>query len=286
MKKENLETADFEFRNNFERIRFPHFLLFCHRARPKHFDNHMAKILEYHWLPRKNFIFEILPLRISARLAARTFSLIPPTAWTIWLSEISPVMAIFGRFVEVANDNNAVVIVTPAYIQFWVRFKICWKFKFFDEKVSNEHTCIQTVPDGPSFGVAPSGKWRWIRLSLKNDSYSVPRTIFRATVYEMSDDSFITSFILPVTLRPPLFLGHQEVIFFENSRFDFADPCLYPFRFLQRLIQHTMQIHPLMSKQDQQQFQVGLYHTFYPYSRLPDRQNLLNYQPRQKHFLH
>ena len=54
MKKENLETADFEFRNNFERIRFPHFLLFCHRARPKHFDNHMAKILEYHWLPRKN----------------------------------------------------------------------------------------------------------------------------------------------------------------------------------------------------------------------------------------
>ena len=53
MKKENLETADFEFRNNFERIRFPHFLLFCHRARPKHFDNHMAKILEYHWSPRK-----------------------------------------------------------------------------------------------------------------------------------------------------------------------------------------------------------------------------------------
>ena len=50
MKKENLETADFEFRNNFERIRFPHFLLFCHRARPKHFDNHMAKILKCHWL--------------------------------------------------------------------------------------------------------------------------------------------------------------------------------------------------------------------------------------------
>merc|ERR1712147_205079 len=45
MKKENLETADFEFQNNFERIRFPHFLLFDHRARPKHFDNHMAKIL-------------------------------------------------------------------------------------------------------------------------------------------------------------------------------------------------------------------------------------------------
>ena len=78
MKKENLETADFEFRNNFERIRFPHFLLFCHRAHPKHFDNHMAKILEYDWLPQKNF--QILPLRISARLAARTFSLIPPTA--------------------------------------------------------------------------------------------------------------------------------------------------------------------------------------------------------------
>ena len=48
MKKENLETADFEFQNNFERIRFPHFLLFDHRARPKHFDNHMAKILKYH----------------------------------------------------------------------------------------------------------------------------------------------------------------------------------------------------------------------------------------------
>jgi len=26
-------------------------------------------------------------------------------------------MAIFGRFVELANDNNAVVIVTPAFIQ-------------------------------------------------------------------------------------------------------------------------------------------------------------------------
>ena len=79
MKKENLETADFEFRNNFERIRFPHFLLSCHRARPKHFDNHMAKILEYHWLPREK-LSNPLPLRISARLAARTFSLIPPTA--------------------------------------------------------------------------------------------------------------------------------------------------------------------------------------------------------------
>ena len=82
----------------------------------------------------------------------------------------------------------------------------------------------QTVPDGPSFGVAPSGKWRWIRLSLKNDSYSVPRTIFRATVYEMSDDSFITSFILPVTLRPPLFLGHQEVIFVREFEIWFRRP--------------------------------------------------------------
>ena len=67
MKKENLETADFEFRNNFERIRFPHFLLFCHRARPKHFDNHMAKILEYHWLPRnkktfKSYLCEFRPV--------------------------------------------------------------------------------------------------------------------------------------------------------------------------------------------------------------------------------
>ena len=46
MQKGSLEIAHFEFRNNFERIQFPHFLLFCHRARPKHFDNHMARILK------------------------------------------------------------------------------------------------------------------------------------------------------------------------------------------------------------------------------------------------
>ena len=39
-------------------------------------------------------------------------------------------------------------------------FQNLLKILILDEKVSNEHTCIQTVPDGPSFGVAPSGKWR------------------------------------------------------------------------------------------------------------------------------
>ena len=103
---------------------------------------------------------------------------------------------------------------------------------------------------------------------------------------------FHNIFYITSDLEAAFILGHQEVIWghiFWAIRFeqlDFADLSLYLFQFLQRLIQHTMQIHPLMSKQDQQQFQVGLYHTFYPCSRLPDRQNLLNYRPRQKHFLH
>ena len=47
-RKGNLETADFEFQNNFEQIQFQHFLLFYRQARPMHFDNQTAKILKIH----------------------------------------------------------------------------------------------------------------------------------------------------------------------------------------------------------------------------------------------
>ena len=50
----------------------------------------------------------------SARLAAKTFSLIPPTAKTFWFKDISPVIATFPIGVFVANERRAETIVTPA----------------------------------------------------------------------------------------------------------------------------------------------------------------------------
>ncbi len=65
-----------------------------------------------------------------ARLAARTFSLIPPTGSTRPLKVISPVMAKRGLISrEVRAETMAVTMVTPA--------------------------------EGPSFGMAPAGTCTW-----------------------------------------------------------------------------------------------------------------------------
>lgn len=71
-----------------------------------------------------------------ASCAASTFSFIPPTGSTLPVSVISPVIAMsFLTFLFVSSDTSAVVIVIPA--------------------------------DGPSFGIAPAGKWMWMSLPSK-----------------------------------------------------------------------------------------------------------------------
>ena len=73
--------------------------------------------------------------RMPTRLAASTFSLMPPTGSTRPDSVISPVIAISPRTGRrVSSDARAVTIVTPA--------------------------------DGPSFGIAPDGTCRWISAFL------------------------------------------------------------------------------------------------------------------------
>ena len=73
---------------------------------------------------------------IPDRRAAIIFSLIPPTGKTLPVRVISPVMA-RGRLMvfALAREIRAVAIVTPAL--------------------------------GPSFGVAPSGTWIWIKALSK-----------------------------------------------------------------------------------------------------------------------
>ena len=74
---------------------------------------------------------------MPARLAASTFSLMPPTGSTLPDSVISPVIATSPRTGRRDSaDTSAVAIVTPA--------------------------------DGPSFGMAPDGTCRWISDALKN----------------------------------------------------------------------------------------------------------------------
>ena len=73
--------------------------------------------------------------RMPTRRAASTFSLMPPTGSTRPESVISPVIAMSprtGRFES--SEQSATTIVTPA--------------------------------DGPSFGMAPDGTWRWISEDL------------------------------------------------------------------------------------------------------------------------
>ena len=68
--------------------------------------------------------------RTPARRAASTFSLMPPTGSTRPDSVISPVIAMSPRTGRrVSSDTSAVTIVTPA--------------------------------EGPSFGMAPDGTWKW-----------------------------------------------------------------------------------------------------------------------------
>jgi hypothetical protein len=81
---------------------------------------------------------------IPARLAASTFSLIPPTGSTLPVSVTSPVIASAG-FTGRPDRSEAIaaVIVTPAL--------------------------------GPSLGMAPAGTWTWISVSFQNFG-SIPKS--------------------------------------------------------------------------------------------------------------
>ena len=73
---------------------------------------------------------------MPARWAASSFSLIPPTSSTRPFSVISPVIATSCRTARPVNRlARQVATATPA--------------------------------DGPSFGVAPSGKWMWMSVVRK-----------------------------------------------------------------------------------------------------------------------
>ena len=78
-----------------------------------------------------SFSLHITMSVMPARLAARIFSLMPPTGSTLPRSVISPVMAVFLRTLRwVSAEAILVAMVIPA--------------------------------DGPSLGVAPSGTWMWM----------------------------------------------------------------------------------------------------------------------------
>src|SRR5439155_4575032 len=115
-----------------------------------------------------------ITLSTPARLAASTFSLMPPTGRTLPRSVISPVIAMSegtGRFET--SERSEVNIVTPA--------------------------------DGPSFGIAPAGTWTWKSLRSKRCSSRPYKAVF-ALMYETAawTDSFITSPRWPVTFKRPL----------------------------------------------------------------------------------
>ena len=108
---------------------------------------------------------------MPARLAARIFSLIPPTGSTFPRSVISPVMARFLRtFLCVRAEMMEVAIVIPA--------------------------------DGPSFGTAPSGTWIWM-FQFSKMLESMPYRSACALMYSKAStaDSFITSPRFPVNVR-------------------------------------------------------------------------------------
>ena len=76
-----------------------------------------------------------MTVRIPCRSAAIVFSFSPPMASTRPRMEISPVMAMSRRTVApVSAETMAVQIVMPA--------------------------------EGPSLGIAPSGKWTWMSFVL------------------------------------------------------------------------------------------------------------------------
>mmetsp|Transcript_60443 Transcript_60443/g.175054 ORF Transcript_60443/g.175054 Transcript_60443/m.175054 type:complete len:245 (+) Transcript_60443:293-1027(+) len=110
---------------------------------------------------------------MPSRRAAMTFSLIPPTFKTLPVKVNSPVIAKFDLNGWLsARLTNAEAIVTPA--------------------------------EGPSFGVAPSGTFKWTCASSRNVfAGSSSRTKRRAYVSEMALDSFITLPNCPVTFMKP-----------------------------------------------------------------------------------
>mmetsp|Transcript_4643 Transcript_4643/g.13663 ORF Transcript_4643/g.13663 Transcript_4643/m.13663 type:complete len:279 (+) Transcript_4643:496-1332(+) len=117
-------------------------------------------------------------VRTPARCAATTFSLMPPTGRTSPRRVISPVIATSLRTRRpVRRDVSAVVIVTPA--------------------------------EGPSFGVAPSGKWMCRSVVLRRASEAVlarpsSATFARIHVSAALTLSCITSLMLPVICTAPL----------------------------------------------------------------------------------
>ena len=123
------------------------------------------------------FLFSALMMisLIPARLAARIFSLIPPTGSTLPRRVISPVMARLAfTFRWVKAEAKEVAIVIPA--------------------------------DGPSLGIAPSGTWICIFQLSKISSFKL-RIEACALMYSSASmaDSFITSPKLPVNVsRAPL----------------------------------------------------------------------------------
>ncbi len=133
-------------------------------------------------------------LVIPALWAAMSFSLRPPIWSTLPVSVSSPVIATFARtFLSESIDASTVAIAIPAL--------------------------------GPSFGVAPSGTWRWMskRLYTSEIVGFLPSSISFAlwgiflgsilscllsiatftTVCAMRADSFITSPRLPVSWSVP-----------------------------------------------------------------------------------
>src|ERR1035437_5609658 len=112
--------------------------------------------------------------RTPLRLAASTFSLIPPMGSTCPVRVISPVMArLVGTLRSVSMESSAVAMVMPAL--------------------------------GPSLGMAPAGTWMWMSLVL-NRSGSMPYLVAlaRTQVSAACTDSCMTGPSCPVMMRPLL----------------------------------------------------------------------------------
>src|ERR1039458_2858593 len=112
--------------------------------------------------------------RTPLRLAASTFSLMPPIGSTWPVSVISPVMARLVRTLRsVSMESSAVAMVMPAL--------------------------------GPSLGMAPAGTWMWMSLVL-NRSGSMPYLVAlpRTQVSAACTDSCMTGPSCPVMMRPLL----------------------------------------------------------------------------------
>ena len=107
---------------------------------------------------------------MPARLAASTFSLMPPTGSTLPDSVISPVIATSPRTGRrVSSETSAVAMVTPA--------------------------------DGPSFGIAPEGTCTWISDALKKSGSMLHCAAWARTHDSAARaDSFITSPSWPVSV--------------------------------------------------------------------------------------